>query len=450
MNYNNTDIIIARATPVGKSALAVVRLSGANLKKIISIFFPQKKFKPNVMSRQTIKTINTKVVLDSCMVTFYQAPKSFTGEDMLEIFCHGNDIVVENIINEFIGCNIRGAYPGEFSYRAFKNNKIDLLQAESIVAKINQNSSMFSSVLENLESGSTSKQLNVLRKKIINIQSIVEYELDFNEDEITHINMDDIKKVVIDLLFKIEQILTYSLQLQRIERGYKLILLGRPNVGKSTLFNQLVGIDKAIVTEIKGTTRDVLESSIYIKGVPFILYDTAGYRKTKDKIESLGVNRALKQAKEADIIFMLDEKKPKSEFNLFTKRFPFLKQKKVVFIKSKCDKTKFISSQGVLSISCKNGRGINKLLTELLTVVGFDFEVDLSNHIVLCNERQVDLLKKIKLVFDGVLNDLNVGLEMDIVASQIRKGSDLFEELLGKLTSDEILNNIFKGFCVGK
>ena len=310
MDYNNKDVIIARATPVGKSALAIIRLSGLSLKNVLAKVFIKKTFQPNMIQLRKIKEIKSKTTIDSCMVVFYKAPKSFTGEDMLEIFCHGNDRIVNKIISEFFHCNVRIAYPGEFSYRAFKNGKIDLMQAESIAEKINQNSEQYGVALQNIEDGNTSKKITALRESVLNIQSVIEHELDFNEEEVTHITYKNIADKFKKIIKEIKIILHVSLYLQKIEGGYNVVFIGVPNAGKSTLFNKLIGTDKAIVTNIKGTTRDALEANINIKGIPITLYDTAGYRNTKNKIESLGVLKTKSVAKNSDIIIMIDEKDP--------------------------------------------------------------------------------------------------------------------------------------------
>ena len=449
MDYNNSDIIIARATPIGKSALAVIRVSGENLDDLLSHFFPKKLFVPQLASLQKIKKLNTNIVLDTCIILYYKNPKSFTGEDMLEISCHGNDLNVEQIINEFIKLGIRLAYPGEFSYRAFKNSKIDLIQAESIAAKITCNSNQYGVALQNLENGSTSNKLQKLRKNIINMQAIIEHELDFNENEITHLNKKEIQKKFRELYQEIQKIIDWSLYLQVLDSGYKVSIIGPPNVGKSTLFNRIAGSDKAIVTPIKGTTRDVLEASIQMEGVPFKFYDTAGYRVTKNKIESMGIEKTINISKKSDIILMLDSKEPREKFNLLLEKNQILKTKTVLFVKTKCDK-KTEKNKKELHISCKNDLGIDQLLTKILTIISVNSQKNNSNSAALCNKRQISLLEQSNKILDEIINNLNNNVEMDIVASQTKGVVNLIEELLGKITSTEVLNNIFKGFCVGK
>ena len=193
MDYNNQDIIIARATPIGKSALAAIRLSGSKVKNAAKGIIKFSNLRPNDIKYKKINSPTKKSIIDTSMVSYYSAPKSFTGEDMIEIFCHGNDIIVDNIIDEFLKKGVRIAYPGEFSYRAFKNGKIDLLQAESIAAKINQNSKQYGVALQNIESGYTSNRLVELREEIVHTLTIIEHELDFNEEEINHTSVEKIQ-----------------------------------------------------------------------------------------------------------------------------------------------------------------------------------------------------------------------------------------------------------------
>ena len=451
MDYNNKDIIIARATPVGKSALAIIRLSGRSLESVLTKVFIKKPLKPNIVQLRKIKENKSSSTIDSCMVVFYKTPKSFTGEDMLEIFCHGNDRIVNKIISEFFCYNVRIAYPGEFSYRAFKNGKIDLMQAESIAEKINQNSAQYGVALQNIEDGNTSKKIAALRESVLNIQSIIEHELDFNEEEVTHITYKNIALKFKKIINEIQEILNVSLCLQKIEGGYNVVFIGVPNAGKSTLFNKLIGVDKAIVTNIKGTTRDALEANINIKGIPFTLYDTAGYRKTKNKIESLGVLKTKSVAKNSDIIIMIDEKDPVGVYKSFLSEFGFIKNKETIFVKSKSDNVNQNNNKSnIINLSCKNDVGVSDLLTKLITTISQDYEKLGASSIALCNLRQITLLKEISLLFNEMLSALNGSVEMDILASQLKGASDLFDELLGKLTPSDVLNNIFKGFCVGK
>ena len=452
MNYYNNDVIIAQSTPVGSSAIALIRISGLNLKKFLPLIFKSKKIKSRYNYTVEFTGFKSKEVIDTCVVVYYQAPVSFTGEDILEISCHGNNLIIEKIINEFMEKGVRVAYPGEFSYRAFQNNKIDLIQAESIAEKIALNSGSYGVALQNMENGTVSKQFISLKESILKTLSIIEHELDFNEEEITHLSIDSIKADFINIEKSLNKILkSYSL-IKKVNQGYKVVIVGVPNAGKSTLFNTILGVDKSIVTHIEGTTRDVLESKIMLKNIPFTFYDTAGYRKTTDIIEGLGIRRGLDKVEGADIVLILDEKQPKKIMDLLIKEKIINQKQKTLCIKTKCDDLK----QGVLfkdkeiRLAAKNNVGTGLLLTHLLTLVTSGFEQSTYDNVAVCNERQCLLVKQAKENISDMLIELNSGCSMDILASSCRGFVEIIEELLGQITSSDVLNNIFKGFCVGK
>ena len=452
MNYNNNDIIIAQSTPMGNSALAVIRLSGNTLVSFLPLFLNKKKIKPRYSYTIEFKGFCSKELIDTCVVVYYKSPHSFTGEDMLEISCHGNEFIVEKIINEFIIKGVRIAYPGEFSYRAFQNNKIDLMQAESIAEKIAANSGAYGVALQNIENGTVSRQLLSLKGMILNTMSIIEHELDFNEEEITHLEIKKIKNEFQEIKKELNLILERSSQIKKINQGYKVIILGYPNVGKSTLFNKILGTDRAIVTSIEGTTRDILEANIKIQNIPFTFYDTAGYRKTKDIIEALGIKKTLSALKSADIVLILDEKQPKKIMQELLTSKLLNKTTVGVCVQTKCDTLKkgYIIKNKEIKISAQNNVGVNSLLTYLVTLIDNNIEKSTYQNIVLCNERQINLIIKAQEKITVVLEDVNQGCSMDIVASGCKDFIAIIEELLGKITSVDILNNVFKGFCVGK
>ena len=452
MNYYNNDVIIAQSTPVGSSAIALIRVSGVSLKAFLPLIFKNKKIKFRYNYTVEFTGFESKEVIDTCVVAYYQAPASFTGEDILEISCHGNSLIVEKIINEFIAKGVRVAYPGEFSYRAFQNNKIDLIQAESIAEKIALNSGVYGVALQNMENGTVSKQFVSLKESVLKTLSIIEHELDFSENEITHLSINSIKADFINIEKTLNKILkSYSL-IKKVNQGYKVVILGVPNAGKSTLFNTILGVDKSIVTHIEGTTRDVLESKILLQNIPFTFYDTAGYRKTTDVIEGLGIKRGLERVHSADIVLILDEKNPKKIMAHLIEEKTVNQKQKILCIKTKCDNLK----QGVLfkeeeiRLAAKNNIGTGLLLTHLLTLVNSGLGQSTYNNVAVCNERQWLLVKQATEKVEDMLVELNSGCSMDILASSCRDFIEIIEDLLGKITSNDILNNIFKGFCVGK
>ncbi len=450
MDYNNQDIIIARATPLGSSALAVIRLSGLDLSGLLNKITNKKKIKPRYAYTVQLRSPDTGNIQDTCILTYYQNNKSYTGEDIIEISCHGGDQIADTIIKDFVSFGIRIAYPGEFSYRAFKNNKIDLMQAESIAAKISHNNKKYGEALQSLENGVVSEKIEQLKTKIVHIMSIIEHELDFNEEEITHISTQEITRAFQEINQEMVLVLKLSKKLIRLNRGYKIAIVGWPNVGKSTLFNKILGANRAIVTPIKGTTRDVLEGFIKIDGVPLTLYDTAGYRQTKSTIETIGIKKAQETMVESDILLVLDDINPHKTLNILQNKNALLASKQAILIKTKCDAIKSSSSKQPIKVSMKKDVGINAVLRVLLDIIDVKVDKFAFENIVLCNARQIRLFEDAQKIINKIIEYLGSGVEMDIVASECQNFINIMEEIIGKITSTKILNNIFKGFCVGK
>ena len=451
MIYNNDDVIIARSTPVGVSALAVIRISGQNLKPLLCRVVKDKKVRPRYNYLIDFMSFSENPqFIDSCVMVYYKNPNSFTGQDMIEISCHGSDFIVNTIINEFINAGLRVAYPGEFSYRAFMNGKIDLAQAESIASKISMNSELYGVALKNIESGSFSKNVSSLRDGLFDIITIIEHELDFNEEEITHVSKNKIKKECVLIEKQIEKILNKTRYVKKINEGYKVVILGYPNVGKSSLFNRMIGSNKAIVTPIEGTTRDVLEACVSIKGVPFTFFDTAGYRKSKDEIELLGIEKSVDIVKKSDIAIIVDDKSPRSVYNKLLRVNKNLCDKSVVLVKSKCDDNEKTKIKDVTYTSALKNKGVNSLLTSLLTIAGDSIDKGSFKSDILCSERQVLLFSSAQEIISSTINSLDLGESMDLISLSLREVMDVLDEIIGKVYTDDILNNIFKGFCVGK
>ncbi len=451
MDYNNNDIIIARSTPIGSSALALIRVSGEDLSELLNRIYPLKEINPNYVYRFPFKSFDTREeTIDTCMFVFFKGPKSFNGEDIIELTCHGSDYIVEQIINQFLSIGVRIAWPGEFSYRAFINNKIDLLQAESINAKIQANSELYGVALQNIEEGYLSKAIKDLRNSAINVMTIIEHELDFNEEEITHLSINKIKETFDKINSDLVGFLSSSKKMKKINDGYKVVIVGYPNVGKSSLFNRLIGADKAIVTSIEGTTRDLIEANVRIKGIPFTFVDTAGYRSTKDKIEILGIKKSVQIIKDADIVLALDDKNPRKTLRVLEEKIGLLSNKQIILVQTKSDVLESESKTKHIRVSSLNGYGINNLLTHLLTIVS---EKNLKNSFTnqsLCTERQIYLVERAISCIAEISDSLNSGVTMDIVSMSTRELVEILNEMIGKVYTEDVLNNIFKGFCVGK
>ena len=384
------------------------------------------------------------------MFVFFKGPQSFNGEDIIEITCHGSDYIVDQIIKQFVSLGVRIAYPGEFSYRAFSNNKIDLLQAESINAKIQTNSELYGVALQNIEDGALSNSIKKLRDSAIKIMTIIEHELDFNEEEITHLSKEKIKNSFEKINNDLSKFLYSSRKLKKINDGYKVVIVGYPNVGKSSLFNRLIGANKAIVTSIEGTTRDLIEANVRVEGVPFTFVDTAGYRSTKDKIEILGIEKSVQIIADADVILVLDDISPDKTLKALNKKIESLSSKEIILVQTKSDLVRKQVYENLVCVSSKSGDGVNSLLTNLLTAVSNNgFKKTFENH-ALCSERQIFLVEKAVSYTNEILESLGSDITMDIVSMSTRELVEVLDEMIGKVYTDDILNTIFKGFCVGK
>ncbi|RMD47669.1 MAG: tRNA uridine-5-carboxymethylaminomethyl(34) synthesis GTPase MnmE, partial [Aquificota bacterium] len=329
------DTIVANATPLTASAVSIIRISGKDALNIgKSIFSKKEDIKPRKAYFGKFIDENGEII-DEGLFLYFKAPKSFTGEDVVEIQVHGSVPVVKKIIKEAIKKGARFAQPGEFTKRAFLNGKIDLTQAEAIAQLIEAKSEKASKAAVNLLEGKLSKEIKFLKEKLININMLIEAELNFPED-VEEIEETVIKKDLKEVIDKIKQLLSTYKKGKLIREGIKLAIVGRPNVGKSSLFNSLMGYERAIVSDIQGTTRDFIEESFTLNGIPVRLIDTAGIRESKDEIEKIGIQKTKEKIEEADIIlFVFDVSKGLTEEDL--KIYEEVKYKKPIVVGNKSD-----------------------------------------------------------------------------------------------------------------
>ena len=441
MSLYEKDSIVALATPRGVGALAVIRVSGFCLSSLNKNLFGKNKLKLRYAHYRPLLSLSGEA-LDNVVVTFFKGPHSFTGEDVLEISCHGGEVIVKSIISDLINRGCRYADPGEFSRRAFLNGKINLSEAEAINNLIKAPSRL--GVQKGLMelSGSANIDLIKIKDSLLQTLTIIEHELDFVEGEITETSESGLNKQIEDSLFFIDRVLKGSLIGKKLKEGFKVALVGPPNAGKSSLFNALLGYDHAIISKEKGTTRDAIEVFVEIEGVPIVLIDTAGYWSGKDKLDALGIKKTEKIIKTADILIVVDEKNPKK----FIKPFS-VGGRPLIFVASKLDlKRAPIKASDFLNISSKENKNIKTLLTKLSTVVSKSF---LQEDVFMCTARQVVLLEKVKQTLKPLKGSL---AEVDLTerAFIVRTAVDLMKEVFGEVYSEDVLNNIFKGFCVGK
>ena len=436
------DKIVALATPKGFGALAVVRVSGQSLK---TLFTKVTKHKSPKLRYAYFKNFFSSdgSVLDNVLITYFKGPQSYTGEDVIEISCHGGSIISSMIIEELILLGCRHAEPGEFSRRAYLNGKINMAQAESIdlIIRASHKNQAKNGMLS--FEGGIKEDIIKVESSIYNLLEIIEHELDFTDDEITHTTQDDINKSLKNILNLFTSLIKSGGHLNKINGGLRVCIVGEPNVGKSSLFNSILGYDKVVVSDQKGTTRDSIEAQLVVGGFLFTLIDTAGYWAGKDDLDRLGIEKTVEEIKACDIAIILDDKDPES----FRKKIPEIENKKIIKVISKADIQKKIKKiSGVFIVSSKDNFGIDQLLTHLSTVASDNFFPE-NSHIT--SFRQLTLIKKARLSILELIDSAS-DLDMVQISSSLRNCLDNVGEILGKTDNEKVLNKIFEGFCVGK
>ncbi len=445
------DTIVANATPLTASAVSIIRISGKDALNIgKSIFSKKEDIKPRKAYFGKFIDENGEII-DEGLFLYFKAPKSFTGEDVVEIQVHGSVPVVKKIIKEAIKKGARFAQPGEFTKRAFLNGKIDLTQAEAIAQLIEAKSEKASKAAVNLLEGKLSKEIKFLKEKLININMLIEAELNFPED-VEEIDETVIKKDLKEVIDKIKQLLSTYKKGKLIREGIKLAIVGRPNVGKSSLFNSLMGYERAIVSDIQGTTRDFIEESFTLNGIPVRLIDTAGIREAKDEIEKIGIQKTKEKIEEADIIlFVFDVSKGLTEEDL--KIYEEVKYKKPIVVGNKSDlildkNQKKYYFKDIIYTSVKTKEGINQLEEEILKELYLTEESDTEIYINLRHqeilEKALNILNKIYKNFENYLNF------KEILMLEIREAENYLSEIIGEISTEDVLGKIFSSFCIGK
>jgi len=440
--------IVAIATPPGIGALAVVRLSGRDLRALYKDFthrLPKNRFA--LFTR--LYHPKNNLVLDEVIVTYFKSPASYTGEDVIEISCHGGTAVKNSILQAAIDGGARLANPGEFSYRSYLNGKIDLLQAEAVSVIISSKTSRSAELgLYHLD-GKVSIILREIKSRIIDVLSIIENELNFSEDEISLTSHSTIRSMIKDVHHQISQIVNASVIGKKIFSGIRIIILGRPNTGKSSLFNAILGEDRAITSPIAGTTRDVVESWFELEGVPVCLVDTAGIWESEKQLDNLGVEKTLSEIKRADLCILVDDKNPTDVF-----KDDFLKkhQQRHILVKSKSDlaTTPLEGGLEIIYTSAKENLGINKLLTSISTYILNNINLSDHEHGFMITRRQRGLLEESSLCLKEAMGQLDSGIETDIIASTLNGFVVIIKDVVGEIPNKEIIQNIFNNFCVGK
>ena len=448
------DTIVAIATPPGRGGLGIVRVSGNNSGSIArSLTGKNLAEKARIAHYCKILDADNSVI-DKGIALFYSKPDSYTGEDVLEIIAHGSRVVLDTIVNRILTLGARRAGPGEFTERAFHNNKIDLVQAEAVADLIESTSTHAArSAVRSLE-GEFSGRINLLKDELIQIRSLIEGALDFPEEETDFLADMDIKNQLQRCIARLDEILVRAQQGAVLKEGITATILGRPNVGKSTLLNRLAEKDIAIVTEEAGTTRDLLEQEILIDGLPVHLIDTAGLRQTTNKVEIEGTRRAREAATRSDIVLIMMECGVNDNSQLTELAQDITDDQKVVIIKNKIDLTghgpERQSSNGrteEIFLSAKTGEGIELLIDCLKEMAGIR---DLFEDVFMARKRHIDALESTRNSIIEALNRHNQHNATELLAEDLRQAQQRLNEITGEFVTDDLLGEIFSRFCIGK
>lgn len=461
--YQN-DTIIALATPSGAGAIAVIRLSGSKAIAMVDASF--KSIHAKTLTTQKTHTIHLghivedSRVLDEVLVSVFKNPKSYTGEDVVEISCHGSSYIQQEIIQLFVRSGARIANPGEFTLRAFLNAKLDLSQAEAVADLIASDNKASHQIAMQQMRGGFSNEIKALREELLNFASLIELELDFSEEDVEFAD----RKQFEDLLERIIKVLKHLIDSfstgNVIKNGIPISIIGAPNVGKSTLLNALLNEDKAIVSDIAGTTRDAIEDEITIEGIKFRFIDTAGIRTTEDTIESIGIKKTFEKITQSQVVlYLLDASKVTTEtIQMFNSEIRQIQEqypdKQLIVVANKMDQadqvlieTSFVYPH-TLFTSAKNRLGIDALKSKLLEFVNTGALH--NNDTIVTNSRHYDSLLNALSEVQKVQQGLDANLSGDLLAIDIRQALYHFGEITGEITSDDLLGNIFANFCIGK
>ncbi|MCK5087747.1 MAG: tRNA uridine-5-carboxymethylaminomethyl(34) synthesis GTPase MnmE [Melioribacteraceae bacterium] len=452
MNLYQDDIITALATPVGEGAISVIRVSGTgSIKSIDKIFVGKAKLEDaatHTVHYGKIVDGNGRII-DDVLISVFKNPKSYTGEDSVEISTHSSSIVVKKIIEELVKNKVRLAEPGEFTRRAFLNGKIDLAQAEAVADIINSRTEASLRGARNQLDGILSKKIDALREMLINSSSLIELELDFAEEDLEFLPTKEILDRINKIIIEIDKLLeTYSFG-RVIRDGINVAIVGKPNVGKSSLLNYILKESRAIVSEIPGTTRDIIREEVSIDGVLFKLYDTAGIRLTENDVEKEGVLRSRNAVENADLIIFLNDVIEGYSVDLYNELLELTSKERIIKVVNKIDLRDDRSISSDSYISAITGSGISDLL-DILKEKGIGSQSYSEKSAVISNVRHYNALKEAKSSLVHAKNSIEDKLSGEFVAVDLRNAENFLGEIIGKVTTDDILNNIFSKFCIGK
>ncbi len=455
------DTIAAIATPPGEGAISIVRLSGDD-----AVTLADQVFKGKDLTKVSSHTINyghfidpkTREIIDEVMVSVLRAPKTFTREDTVEINCHGGIVHTNKILQVLLTNGARLAEPGEFTKRAFLHGRIDLAQAESVMDLIRAKTDRSMKAALNQLDGELSQLIRNLRQEILDVLAQVEVNIDYPEyDDVEEMTSKLLREKALDVCAKIEQLLVTARQGKILREGLATVLVGRPNVGKSSLLNHLLHEDKAIVTDIAGTTRDVIEEYVNVLGVPLKLVDTAGIRETDDRVEKIGVERSRQALDRSDlVILLLNASEPLTTEDI--ELLQLTQDKKRIIVLNKMDLEpkldlnelyQYVDKAEVLKTSVLKNEGIRELEEHIATLFYGGIE-NSQTTVLVTNARHIALLEQAKAALEAVLTGLEQELPVDLVQIDMTRAWELLGEITGDSYQDELLDQLFSQFCLGK
>ena len=463
MIYNDT--IVALATASGAGAVAIIRLSGKDAIAIADRCFESVKSNKTLLNQKTHTIhlghiVDDKRTIDQVLVSVFKNPNSYTGEDVVEVSCHGSIYIQQEIIQLFLRNGCRMANAGEFTLRSFLNGKLDLSQAEAVADLISSDNEASHQIAMQQMRGGFSSEIAKLRAELMNFASLIELELDFAEEDVEFADRTQFQALVEKITFVLKRLIDSFAVGNVIKNGIPVAIVGEPNVGKSTLLNALLNEERAIVSDIAGTTRDTIEDELVINGIGFRFIDTAGIRETKDVVESIGIKKTFEKMEQAQVVVLLfsaeefktESKRLKIEIEKIKNKFPL---KPLLIIANKVDTLNSeeldrlkLQFENVHLLSAKSGLGVEELKAKL---IGFVNTGALrNNETIVTNTRHYDSLLKAFEEIQKVKYGLESGLSGDLLAIDIRQALYHFGEITGEITSDDLLGNIFANFCIGK
>lgn len=452
------ETIAAISTSLGESGVSIIKLSGGDAKEIVAKIFKQKnntdflKAKPWTMNYGHVVDLASGEIIDEVLVSYFKGPRSFTAEDVVEINCHGGRVATESVLNSVFRAGARPAEPGEFTKRAFLNGRIDLSQAEAVIDIIQAKTELSMKSALSQSGGKLSREITDIRNQILNLLAFIEVTVDFPEEDLEFTTGQEVSEKLALLVEKVSDLLKTSEEGKILREGLSIAIIGKPNVGKSSLLNALLKENRAIVTDVPGTTRDIIEEYLNIDGIPIKITDTAGIRETEDIVEKIGVDRSKNKIDEADlIVFVLDSSRPLDHEDKDI--IKYIGDRKSITLINKIDLQERMDLEGQISgetigVSALNGYGI-KELKDRIKELFFHGNIEITD-VMITNRRHKEALMRAHEKMNAAKTAIDQGISLDLAAIDINAAWNYFGEITGDTLSEDLVDKIFSDFCIGK